>query len=66
MFHFVASVMGPRPQGGIASSHAGMTQLPPETAKAEKISLGFPEVPYFLKATYLRMEIKGLVMYPKG
>jgi hypothetical protein len=27
---------------------------------------GFFEIPYFFNATYLLMEIKGLVMYPKG
>jgi len=36
------------------------------TAKVEKMSQGFLEVPYFFNATYLLMEIKGLVMYPKG
>jgi hypothetical protein len=27
---------------------------------------GFFEIPYFLSATYLLMEINDLVMYPKG
>ena len=34
--------------------------------KIEEMSLGFLEVPYFFNATYLLMDIKGLVMYPNG
>jgi hypothetical protein len=30
------------------------------------MSQGFFKIPYFFNATYLLMEIKGLVMYPKG
>jgi hypothetical protein len=41
-------------------------KLCPNTAKAEKMFLGFLEGPYFFNATNLLMEIKDLVMYPKG
>ena len=34
--------------------------------EVEKMSQGFLETPYFFNATYLLMEIKGLVMYLKG
>ncbi len=34
--------------------------------KVKKMPQGFYKVPYFFNATYFLMEIKDLVMYPKG
>ncbi len=52
------------PRRATASRTPGTTQPSSNTVKVDNQS--FLKAPYFFNATYFLMEIKGLVMYPKG